>query len=297
VVVENATNVDWEDLCLDNNFVYIGDFGNNSGSRTDLKIYRISIEVYLNTDNETVQAEEIQFFYEDQIDFTPSTFSTNFDAEAMVAIGDSLYIFTKNWGDMQSGIYALPKEPGTYAAHRRGTIEANGLITGGSYEEGTQKLALSGHNVLLMPFVIEMDGNPEGLVVEGMMNRIELALPTGISRQIEAIFHVDGGFRLTSEASFTGSAALIKFHPLPLSAGNNHQSKDNMLYPNPANDLVHIPLKNGGSALIYDQNAKLVLTTTTATISTEGVTNGMYIVLLLDTDGRALDSYKLIVNK
>lgn len=297
VVVENASNVDWEDICADNDFIYIGDFGNNAGSRTDLKIYRIPVEAYLNEGSEAVQSEIIEFSYEDQIDFTPSTFSTNFDAEAMVVMDDSLYIFTKNWGDMQSDIYVLPKEPGTYAAQRRGTIEANGLITGGSYDEGTQKLALCGHNFLLMPFVLEIDGNPEGLVIESMMNRLEPALPAGISRQIEAIFHLDGGFRLTSEASFTGNAALMGFNPLPLSAENSTVVKENLLYPNPASERVNIPLKNGESAQIYDQHAKLVLTSVEPTVSTAGLANGMYTIHIRNKDGMALGAYKLIVNK
>ena len=36
VIVENATNVDWEDLCTDADHLYIGDMGNNDGDRTDL---------------------------------------------------------------------------------------------------------------------------------------------------------------------------------------------------------------------------------------------------------------------
>ena len=228
VRIKNASNADWEDITRDEAFAYIGDFGNNNGTRTDLRIYKVNLD---ELEGDTATAEAIFFNYPDQTDFSSRPQNHNFDAEAMVVMDDSLYIFTKNWGDMQSGIYVLPKEPGTYAAQRRGTIEANGLITGGSYDEGTQKLALCGHNFLLMPFVLEIDGNPEGLVVEGMMNRSEPVLPAGISRQIEAIFHLDGGFRLTSEASFTGSAALMRFNPLSLSAENSTMLKENFLYP------------------------------------------------------------------
>lgn len=39
--ITNATNVDWEDIAEDNTHIYIGDFGNNNGNRTDLKIYKI----------------------------------------------------------------------------------------------------------------------------------------------------------------------------------------------------------------------------------------------------------------
>ncbi len=41
VTIQNATNVDWEDICTDNDYIYIGDFGNNNGNRTNLKIYKV----------------------------------------------------------------------------------------------------------------------------------------------------------------------------------------------------------------------------------------------------------------
>ena len=38
-----TTNVDWEDMSFDGTHFYIGDFGNNSGGRRDLKIYKFPI--------------------------------------------------------------------------------------------------------------------------------------------------------------------------------------------------------------------------------------------------------------
>ena len=42
--VRGATNVDWEDLAQDRQrgHLYIGDFGNNTNKRRDLRIYRLS---------------------------------------------------------------------------------------------------------------------------------------------------------------------------------------------------------------------------------------------------------------
>jgi len=39
ITISNATNIDWEDIAQDDTYIYIGDIGNNSGSRTDLKFY------------------------------------------------------------------------------------------------------------------------------------------------------------------------------------------------------------------------------------------------------------------
>ena len=39
--VNKEENVDWEDITQDETHIYIADFGNNNGNRTDLKIYKI----------------------------------------------------------------------------------------------------------------------------------------------------------------------------------------------------------------------------------------------------------------
>ena len=38
--ITNATNVDWEDIALDDTHIYVADIGNNNGNRTDLTIYK-----------------------------------------------------------------------------------------------------------------------------------------------------------------------------------------------------------------------------------------------------------------
>ncbi|MEO0404649.1 MAG: hypothetical protein AAF193_07235 [Bacteroidota bacterium] len=39
-VLANAQNIDWEAMAYSENEVFVGDIGNNQGSRQDLKIYR-----------------------------------------------------------------------------------------------------------------------------------------------------------------------------------------------------------------------------------------------------------------
>jgi len=104
--VENSINIDWEDMTHDDDFLYIGDFGNNFGIRTDLKIYKIP-KSELGSD--TVNAEEITFSYADQVDFTPQNRNNDYDCEALFAFGDSLYLFSKNWVDNKTRMYVLPK--------------------------------------------------------------------------------------------------------------------------------------------------------------------------------------------
>lgn len=40
VVIANVSNADWEDIDTDGDWAFVGDIGNNSGDRTDLRIFR-----------------------------------------------------------------------------------------------------------------------------------------------------------------------------------------------------------------------------------------------------------------
>lgn len=296
VVVENASNVDWEDICADNDFIYIGDFGNNAGSRTDLKIYRIPVELYLTEDNEAVQSEIIEFSYEDQIDFTPSTFSTNFDAEAMVAMGDSLYIFTKNWGNFRSHIYTLPKTPGIYTANLRDTLFSDGLITGASFNLENGLLALCGYSLILQPFLIQIPGFSETPIDHEALERTDLIVPSGFSRQIEGIAQgLTGGYFLTSEAGLTGSSALMRLPQSDVLTSFQLTKSTPLIYPNPATGLVHIPIGDGQTISVYSTSGTLMLTTAEGTIAVDQLSSGHYLVMILNRLGKPISRHRLVV--
>lgn len=118
LTISNASNVDWEEVTRDDSGnVYIGDFGNNSNNRTNLRIYKVGDPDQVVGDS-TV-AEIIDFSYPDQAAFPPPDSLLKFDMEAMVAYGDSLYLFSKNRTSPYDGYtrrYRLPQAPGTYVA-------------------------------------------------------------------------------------------------------------------------------------------------------------------------------------
>ena len=63
-------NTDWEEISQDEDYLYIGDFGNNSnGNRTDLKILRISKSSF---SAGTPVTDTISFSYADQVNFNPT---------------------------------------------------------------------------------------------------------------------------------------------------------------------------------------------------------------------------------
>jgi hypothetical protein len=119
IKVENATNVDWEDITVDDDFVYIGDIGNNLNNRKDLVIYKVKIDDIHK--NKSVQAEKINFNYTEQTAFPPDKTGLFFDCEALAVANDTLYLFTKNRAkstDGNSFVYQLPTTPGAYSVSK-----------------------------------------------------------------------------------------------------------------------------------------------------------------------------------
>ncbi|MGY8938359.1 MAG: hypothetical protein ACKVK4_00125 [Flavobacteriales bacterium] len=147
ISVNNYDNMDWEDITYDSDYIYIGDFGNNRGKRTDLKVLKISKSQFINKTALTVSvtAEVIEFSYSEQTSFIPSS-THNFDCESFISKGDNLYLFTKNRGDNKTRAYKLSKEPGQYSLTTLASYEVNGLVTGADYNTQTNELVLIGYS-------------------------------------------------------------------------------------------------------------------------------------------------------
>ncbi|MGB0807065.1 MAG: hypothetical protein ACPGRC_10260, partial [Salibacteraceae bacterium] len=186
VVVTHAKNVDWEDITADDEFIYIADIGNNKGKRDNLKIYRIPISEYLTQDS--VRAEKIKISYADQKNFNPGKFMTNYDAESLVSIGDSLYIFSKNWGNHQSRIYALPKKTGTYELLPKATFKAKCLVTGADYNAQNNEIVLVGY-LYNKQFIMRLNEFGLNNISNGTFVSQEFKVPENGSKQIEGIVH------------------------------------------------------------------------------------------------------------
>jgi hypothetical protein len=145
VTIANYPNIDWESMTADSLYLYIGDMGNNDGNRTDLKILRIKKADLLSASAQvSVMADSLKFSYTDQTSFSYNS-NTNFDCEAMVAVGNNLYVFTKDRGDLKTRCYMLPKSPGTYAVSPVSGFDVSGRITDAAYNRATGELALLGY--------------------------------------------------------------------------------------------------------------------------------------------------------
>ena len=192
--LKNIKNNDWESISQDENYIYIGDFGNNiTGNRTNLNILRIEKEALLMG---IQKLDTIHFKYSDQVDFTPKkSNATDFDGEAFIVSNDSIYIFTKQWTSKKTSLYSFPKLPGNYTAKFKTTFKVNGLITDAIFVD--HKLVLCGYSKKLKPFIYTFSDFEENNFFSGKSEKIKLKLPF---HQVEGIASEDGKtFFLTNE--------------------------------------------------------------------------------------------------
>ncbi|MDZ7743968.1 MAG: T9SS type A sorting domain-containing protein [Bacteroidota bacterium] len=189
VQLSNGSNKDWEDLAQDASYIYIGDIGNNAGNRDDLRIYRIKKSDIPASANVSLAAEFIDLSYEDQTSKPQQWRSNNFDCEAMIVAGDSIYLFSKNWADFRTKLYVIPRHPGEYVAEKRYTYDINGLVTGADYNEAANEIVLCGYQNYV-PFMFLL-WDFEGLnFFSGNKRRIDF--PEIITSQTEGIAYYKG---------------------------------------------------------------------------------------------------------
>ncbi len=239
------TNVDWEEVQCNEEFVVIGDIGNNQGSRTDLKFFVIPYNTFASGDLSVV--DTISFSYEDQTDWTPNLNNNDFDAEAFLLTQDSIFIFSKCWSSMQTKRYALPIEMGEHVAQKREEYNVQGLITGATWDDLKQKVVLCGYSNLLMPFALLLFDFSDGNFLNG--NKRKIVLGMGL-HQVEAVAsNGHGDFFFTNEL-FDGIVAVSAAFHRGWSITSWVTNLDEVIkldeapfiYPNPASDLLTIEL-------------------------------------------------------
>jgi hypothetical protein len=206
IVLTGATNVDWEAITSNSMHVFIGDFGNNSGNRQNLCVYR-----FLKSDlaQDTVVAEKLPFYWSDQIHFNPQANAHNFDCEAFVAREDSLVLFSKNWLNLYTRRYVLPVYwTDTIAAMVQDSFFVDGLITDASLSPDQSRTFLLGYknngNNFYTSFIWNLWDYSNGQVFSGNKRRIEIGNVLNVS-QTE-------GIALTSNQSgYVSSEKVVSF--------------------------------------------------------------------------------------
>ena len=137
----NAKNKDWEALTNDGKNFYIGDFGNNGGTRRDLEIYRLP---FGNGEPKNDSIAKISFYYPDQTEFIPKYTDNDYDAEAMIYLNGKLHIFTKEWTSKSTTHYIVdPEVSEKQKAQKTEAYKTNFVVTDAAYFD--KKLYLVGY--------------------------------------------------------------------------------------------------------------------------------------------------------
>lgn len=197
----DGKNKDWEALANDGTHFYIGDFGNNGGTRKDLEIYKLPLDA---SSNDSLRL--ISFEYPEQQEFVPQYSETDFDAEAMVYLNGKIHLFTKEWGAKSTTHYIIdPEISGKQKAQKMETYRTGFMVTDASYFD--KKLYLIGYTRKTEVFLDVFDETGAGLFFKGNPRRYYLGSALSIG-QIEGIATDADGIYISGE----------KFHS-PLGGG------------------------------------------------------------------------------
>ena len=151
IFLDDVCNIDWEEVEYNDGHLYIGDFGNNKNGRTDLTILKYAIS----DKDELSNLELIKFRYAEQKEFPESKKYRNYDTEAMVQLGDSIYVFTKNRTKPFTGytyLYSMPAKAGNYTVSRLDSFKTGHgdksmfWVAGAALSSDKSKLVLLGYD-------------------------------------------------------------------------------------------------------------------------------------------------------
>jgi len=198
----NSTNVDWESMAYDGDNFYIADVGNNFGRRDTLTIYKIPSGP-LPGETQSELAERITFSYLEEASHTASGWYSN-DCEAIFWYNDSLYLFSKDWVNLNTRVYVLPDQPGHYDLAPRVSYEVDALITGADVFIPGNEVVLVGYRKYV-PILIRysFESDPSMITGGGKARKY----PARIGAQTEGVCFDDAGrIFVTSEKTFRKQA-------------------------------------------------------------------------------------------
>lgn len=185
----NGKNKDWEALTNDGTDFYIGDFGNNGGTRKDLEIYKVT------SSNDSDRL--ISFEYPEQKEFIPKYSETDFDAEAMVYLNGKIHLFTKEWAAKSTTHYIIdPELAGKQQAQKTETYKTGFMVTDASYFD--KKLYLVGYTKKTEVFLEIFNETAPGIFFNENPKRYYLGSALSIG-QIEGVAADGTGIYISGE--------------------------------------------------------------------------------------------------
>ena len=184
VRVENASNIDWEAVTMDDaGRLIVADIGNNHSSRRNLALLVFPEPDPLTA--QSVRARHIAVRYADQKDFPDA--KKRFDCEAVFVWHGTVYALTKRWSDTLSVLYRLEMQ----GAHRGvfmpvTSFNSRGMVTDASVSPDGRLLAILIYHGLWVFVLPEHGVNP--LSGSALFRPLQIPLT---SWQAEAVAFVD----------------------------------------------------------------------------------------------------------
>jgi hypothetical protein len=199
IELTGAENVDWEEIAVTDDKIFVGDFGNNSnGARTDQRIYCIDRDSLNDEAWQTVTAMEIAFYFPEQGQAIPVDLDqTPWDCEAMFFKDDEIHIFTKDWQTYTTKHYKLPVEEGYHAAQLVEEFDCQGLITAADIND--ERIVLLGYTIISTVFMYVLWDYEPGLFFSGNKRRIELGFAVDHGQTEGIAFSSELGGYISSE--------------------------------------------------------------------------------------------------
>ncbi|TZF99320.1 hypothetical protein FW781_05170 (plasmid) [Chryseobacterium panacisoli] len=200
----NLINTDWEALANDGENFYIGDFGNNTGTRKDLMIYKVpygrldsSNIIKIPGSERALDGTRILFYYPEQTEFTSKNASNDFDAEAMIYLNGKLHIFTKEWASKATSHYVVdPEISEQQKAEKIETYKTGFVVTDASYFN--KKLYLVGYTKKTEVFLDVFTETEPGIFFKEKPKHYYLGTALSLA-QIEGISVDENGIYISGE--------------------------------------------------------------------------------------------------
>jgi len=278
--ITNFPNVDWEELTTDDSTFYIGDFGNNNGDRTNLKVLAVSKAAVLHVDSLNIKARAIRFTYPDQTSFSSSN-SNNFDCEAFFFANGKLHLFSKNRGNRKTKYYTLDPSLANQIAEFKGELDVRGLITGSALSPNGKTVALIGLGGNDLTAFVWLLFGFEGNDYLGA-NRRRIELPNILtSGQAEGIcFRSEYQLLLSNEKLSSLPASVRQFsvssYLLPFfTPAKSNFTKERLIHYNPTEKSITI-VGVKGAFVIYGPEGRIRFQGDANEIHTAGWNPGVY---------------------
>lgn len=209
LTIANANNIDWEEITLDENHLYIGDFGNNLGKRKDLAIYKINRnEIDLSLTKQRLTAEKIEFFYPEQTTFGYKNLTTNWDAEAFFVYNNNkIHILTKEWSNQAITHYSIPIDSSEkHAAKKLESFPTNYMVTGAhlsvrSKDSGLYLIGYTKETIAVLQW-FELPLNSDDLIFSNSNKTI--ILPLGFTTRLGQLEGISLSSTVKNQICFSG---------------------------------------------------------------------------------------------